>query len=368
MNKALIVIIAISLAIIFYIASQATDTDADEIIDWFDNCPNNLNPNQANFDGDKFGDVCDIDDDNDGIVDAIDAFPQNSIEWDDFDFDGIGANEDEDDDNDGILDFDDPSPSPIATQLTDYPDLIENCAIMEPGFSRELCYGDFFKLLIEKGESSADVVKLSYFFTKLDAINDCHFLSHGIGYVSFKENPDLTENLMSVPENVCRNGFHHGFLMAFFENLKQEGEDLSDWYKIACDELVDTEHHQPCLHGIGHGLLFYYEGDLSQSVDSCHELSDKPRYSCINGIMMQHTENELTESIPEDISKICSKIELTPDDSQICYTQLGRVLTFKTNYNVGEAMTLCDVIEDVDSKYFCGFGVVTEIQESEISS
>ena len=46
----------------------------------------------------------DIDDDNDGVEDNLDAFPTDSSEWDDTDNDGMGNNADTDDDNDGVLD------------------------------------------------------------------------------------------------------------------------------------------------------------------------------------------------------------------------------------------------------------------------
>jgi len=355
------------------------DNDADGVINLIDNCPNTINPDQENFDGDKFGDICDFDDDNDGIVNAIDAFALNTEEWDDFDFDGIGANEDTDDDNDGILDSNDFSPSLASTQLTTkYIDLVENCAIMDPGFPRQLCYGDFFESLIDKGESSADVMDLAYSFAKLGAIDDCHFTTHHLGYAAFEKNPDITDIIINA-NPTCRNGFYHGALSAFFDNLKQEGKDISNWHKVYCDKFVDTEKHQPCLHGIGHGLVFYYGDDLKSSVDACHELPDEPLLNnippdskltnCINGVMMQYNDNQLTKStsFEEDIPGICSKIELIREDSLICYSQLGQVLAFKTNHDQLKAKEFCNLFEKPLLKINCVLGFMQEIEESKIS-
>jgi len=379
-KQVLIIIIAVPVVFFFLFASWGLqdykiqesriftylDTDSDDVIDLNDNCPNKLNPNQKDFDGDNLGDVCDIDIDNDGIVNPIDAFSQNPEEWDDFDFDGIGANEDEDDDNDGILDINDPLPLPVATQLTEkYPDLIENCAIMDPGFPRQLCYRDFFVSLVKKGESSVDIIKLAFFFARLDVIDDCHFTAHHVGYASFQENPDLTEILMSA-EDVCRNGFYHGVLMALFDNLKKDGKEISNLYKTACDEFVNTRHFQPCQHGVGHGLVFYYKDDLRSSVDTCHELSGEPFHSCINGVMMQYAEDELTEStsFEEVIPEICSVIELSPEDTHICNLQIGRNLAFITNHDKLESERLCNTLDGLQNKFSCISGLTQEIGES----
>jgi hypothetical protein len=87
------------------------DADTDGIRDSLDNCPNITNAGQENHDGDALGDICDPDDDNDGILsdgsDADDcAFGE--IGWTSdstTDYDGDGCKddrpEDMDDDNDG---------------------------------------------------------------------------------------------------------------------------------------------------------------------------------------------------------------------------------------------------------------------------
>jgi parallel beta-helix repeat protein len=69
-----------------------------------------LSSPDKNFDGDAEFDLVDEDDDNDGVDDVDDLFPNNPDEWADFDEDGIGDNTDDDDDGDGILDVNDDLP------------------------------------------------------------------------------------------------------------------------------------------------------------------------------------------------------------------------------------------------------------------
>jgi hypothetical protein len=51
-------------------SGTCSDGDGDGVPDSSDNCPVTFNPLQENFDGDSQGDACDVDDDNDGLVDA----------------------------------------------------------------------------------------------------------------------------------------------------------------------------------------------------------------------------------------------------------------------------------------------------------
>ena len=54
-------------------SNDGPDADAEGICDAGDNCDQDPNVDQANYDGDALGDVCDPDDDNDGVDDGTDS-------------------------------------------------------------------------------------------------------------------------------------------------------------------------------------------------------------------------------------------------------------------------------------------------------
>lgn len=96
------------------------DDDGDGVADTTDNCPSVSNPDQSDFDGDGLGDGCDDDLDGDGLPNTADNCPQIANEDQaDADGDGDGDACDTDDDNDTILDAADNCPIVANTDQID---------------------------------------------------------------------------------------------------------------------------------------------------------------------------------------------------------------------------------------------------------
>ncbi|CAG0942067.1 partial Alpha-agarase, partial [Anaerolineae bacterium] len=102
---------------------ECLDNDQDNVFDRLDNCLTVTNPDQANYDGDKMGDACDDDDDNDGVSDEYDDCP-NSPKGAQVDARGCVL----DTDGDGVPDYLDACPNtPEGVQVND-----KGCPTDEP--------------------------------------------------------------------------------------------------------------------------------------------------------------------------------------------------------------------------------------------
>ncbi|WP_100914149.1 S8 family peptidase [Pseudoalteromonas spongiae] len=124
---------------------QDLDDDNDGYHDDVDAFP--FNPVEwLDSDNDGIGNNNDTDDDNDGYLDDGDAFPLDATEWLDTDVDGIGNNADTDDDNDGVLDTEDAFPLDTSESVDTDSDGIGNNADTDDDNDGVLDAADAFPL------------------------------------------------------------------------------------------------------------------------------------------------------------------------------------------------------------------------------
>jgi len=344
------------------------DSDKDGVMDSKDNCPENSNFDQLNSDLDTFGDVCDEDDDNDGVGDNLDMFDTDPTDWADFDFDGIGSLKDSDDDNDGILDPEDPSPIPSSENLaTKYLEDIHTCAEMDDGAPSLVCYSQFFGMIVENEKNNSDALELSIALSKIGTIDDCHFVSHEIGHMSFEQTKDVAKSLQGMDGTMCRGGYFHGVLASYFHEIEESRGSFPDSYQTICDDLIGSSNYQDCIHGLGHGLVHFFGDDIFSSVKRCDEMSFYQGILCTKGVMMQHTDNILTkQGISKNVlSNICLQSELDSLDYQECSMSLGTTLAFFSDHDFENGKIACELIDNENTQKLCMNGLQLEINDSD---
>ncbi|QLH06550.1 thrombospondin type 3 repeat-containing protein [Nitrosopumilus ureiphilus] len=369
-----ILIISISLVLINSKEISITrlpnfDADQDSVVDNFDNCPKIKNSDQTDFDKDTLGNPCDLDDDNDGVVDKLDAFDTDPTEWADFDFDGTGSILDKDDDNDGILDDKDSTPSPISEKLIQqYMTEIESCVLADDANSF-LCYGNFFDSLVKNESNNENALKLALALSKINAIGGCHFISHVVGHAVFDETLNVSQNF-DFDASLCRGGYYHGIMGAFFHNLKENNKPISDNYKVICDDLMGTSNYSDCIHGLGHGLINYNPANLESAIEYCHQMSYFQYYSCTAGVMMQYTDNQLTEfgATKENLSDMCSESKLNKFTFNMCSKNIGISLAFHNNHDLNKSSKFCQMIENEKGSEICLEQLKKEILKDELGT
>ena len=368
--------LAIVLSVFLFITSDDVsylrpldfDLDQDGISDSLDNCPTHPNFDQVDFDSDNLGDECDTDDDNDGISDPLDQFDTDPEDWADFDFDGMGSFKDEDDDNDGILDVHDSEPLPISEILaTKYLKEMEECAVLDNETLRLVCYSEFFGNIAEYEENNSDALELSIALSKIGTIGDCHFVSHKVGHVAFAERSDVIENLIGMDGTMCRGGYFHGVLAAYFHEIQENNKPIPTDFKSICDGLIGSSNYQDCVHGLGHGLVHFFGEDLTSSLVMCNEMSFYQNRLCTKGVMMQYTDNIMTRQgiTQKTLSSVCDKSQLNDIDFIECSMSMGTTLAFFTNHDVAKGSEFCKLIELEQSQNYCLDGLELEIADSE---
>ncbi len=287
-----------------------------------------------------------FDTDSDGIIDSLDVFSEDPDEWADFDFDGIGSNADSDDDNDGILDEDDETPVVMSRILTEkYLNQIQKCSVIDLSESSQICFANLFDYTLKEGETSQDVLDLAMSLSSIGVLTGCHVVTHRIAESAYEKDPNFIENVLERDSLHCRGAYIHGSMKAFFLDMKEQGFELADFEDV-CDDISSTEFYLYCVHGVGHGFVAYYDGNLNSALNDCETYQyERP---CLAGSIMEYVGQKIIHSstLESEISKICSE-NMNEEEGVfvLCSFQLGKSLAYFNNNDLEIVSEYCKMLE-----------------------
>jgi len=308
-----------------------------------------------NMDDSKYLEKFDMD--SDGFVDSLDIFSEDPDEWADFDFDGIGSNADSDDDNDGVLDEDDETSVVVSRILTEkYLNQIQKCSVIGLTESPIICFANLFDYALQEGESSQDLLDLAMSLSSMGLLNGCHLIIHQIAVSAYERDPNFIENVLERDSLHCRGAYIHGSMKAFFLDMKEQGYELAD-FEDGCNDMFSTEFYPFCLHGVGHGFVAYYDGNINSALNDC--MAYQYEIPCSAGAIMEYVEQKITHSstLESEISEICSS-NIDKSNFRPCNVQLGKLLAYSNNNDIEIVSGYCEMIKDVQGKQSCYAGLL----------
>lgn len=115
---------------------------------------------------------------------------------------------------------------------------------------------------------------------------DCHQRSHKIGRLNYEV---VGSKAFKVSNSECQSGYTHGVTEAYF---REHGtNNLSHNLTLICQDEQNGFYAHQCFHGIGHGLMAFYDYDMPRALKSCDDLQDRPQInkdSCYLGVFMEN--------------------------------------------------------------------------------
>lgn len=163
------------------------------------------------------------------------------------------------------------------------------------------CWMAYYRAFVKKypaADALADLKKR--YDAGESAATFCHPLLHVVGEAAGKEYGSVAV-AYEHGDTFCRSGYYHGVLEGLFG---EDGDALVTQLDTLCASVQGKERYSynyfSCVHGIGHGLMAYFDHDLFESLAACDNLSGAwEQSSCHGGVFM---ENVISDT-PEEPSK-----------------------------------------------------------------
>lgn len=110
----------------------------------------------------------------------------------------------------------------------------------------------------------------------------CHGVVHEIGHAAYEK--EGFEKALLREDDLCGSGYIHGIVETHLDRVR----DIEAALPTICEPDAAK-----CFHGVGHGLMYKLDNDLSKSVELCGRYSEAfQRIQCAEGVFMETYDSE----------------------------------------------------------------------------
>ncbi|GJF31610.1 hypothetical protein KNE206_43100 [Kitasatospora sp. NE20-6] len=130
----------------------------------------------------------------------------------------------------------------------------------------------------DPGIALADLDRISK--DKPYTVRFCHPIAHELGHAAVKRYHEDFQKVISFPHETCAAGYLHGAVEEMLAASKNPKEDILT--------LCAPANRGPCIHGVGHGIMFVTKQDIPAARDLCSKFpTTSRRITCSEGVFMQ---------------------------------------------------------------------------------
>ena len=144
--------------------------------------------------------------------------------------------------------------------------------------------------------------------------NACHLVVHAIGRETFRIRKSVHASFQ-VCDGTCHSGCYHGVVERFIGGVEGghvSQDDLRRRAADVCPGPPGTYLHFQCVHGLGHGLLYFSGYRLDEALSICDSLpTEKEQRSCYGGVFMENlgaASPQKRDVHPTDYHYPCSRL------------------------------------------------------------
>ncbi|GAA2750231.1 MULTISPECIES: hypothetical protein [Kitasatospora] len=130
----------------------------------------------------------------------------------------------------------------------------------------------------DPGVALADLDKITK--DKPYTVRFCHPIAHELGHAAVQRYKEDFQKVISFPHETCAAGYLHGAVEEMLANSKDPQGDIL--------KLCAPANKGPCIHGVGHGIMFVTKQDIPQARELCNKFpTTSMRITCSEGVFMQ---------------------------------------------------------------------------------